>query len=647
MGRPESDDARRWRVTSLLLFALAIGILTGLGEWLFLAAQRLVTGRIVFLGRHAAWMKPLAEGLLFFGLAGLLVTIGSVWGRARSLRAVAFLGGTLGALGLLLLVPPLHWAARLVLALGIGVQFARLSARWLGPRERLARRVSIGVAAVPVALAIVWVAGSGVREGVRTARLADAAPDAPNVLLLILDTVRAHSLGLYGHDRPTTPVLERIAAQGARFDRAYAPSSWTLPSHASMFTGRLPHELTADWRRPLDATHPTLAEYFAERGYLTAGFVANMGYCGWETGLARGFQRYEDHPVSLRQLVVESSILGRVVNHPRVREWVGTDENFVRKSASDVNGRFLAWLESAASTERPFFAFLNFYDAHGPYQPPEPFRSRLASGEPRGRLSPLHRWNADPFGPVPDPETIRQEREAYEGSIAYLDHEIGRLVDELEARGRLDETILIITSDHGEEFGEHGVYDHGNSLYLEGLWVPLVIRYPPRAAPGRVVAHAVGLADLPATIVDLAELGASNPFPGASLAPRWDEGPGPMESGEASVVSGPPVDPRVATSEAPPSSGAILSEISRAPRLPDWFPVSRGDMKSLVNGSWHYILNGDGVEELYDLRRDPAERVDLAKGGEVIDVLADFRSMLALTTRASAATASQPSRNGR
>ncbi len=601
MGRPETDDSRKWRVTSLLLFALALGILTGLGEWLFLAAQRLVSGRIVFLGRHAAWMKPVAEGLLFLGLAGLLVTVGSVWGRARSLRAVAFLGAALGALSILLLVPPLHWAARLVLALGIGVQFSRLSARWLGARERVMRRVSIGLAVVPVALAFAWIVGSGVRERMRTARLADAAPNAPNVLLVILDTVRAHSLGLYGHDRPTTPELERIAGQGVRFDRAYAPSSWTLPSHASMFTGRLPHELTADWRRPLDATYPTLAEYFAERGYLTAGFVANMGYCGWETGLARGFQRYEDHPVSLRQLVVESTILGRIVNHPRVREWVGTDENFVRKRASDVNGRFLGWLESTASTGRPFFAFLNFYDAHGPYEPPEPFRSRLASGEPRGRLSPLHRWNADPFGPVPDPETIRQELEAYEGSIAYLDHEIGRLMDELAARGDLDETILVIASDHGEEFGEHGVYDHGNSLYLEGLWVPLVIRYPPRAPAGRIVDRPVGLADLPATIAELASPGEVHAFPGASLARAWTDG-------------------------APATVDPVLSEISRAPRLPEWFPVSRGDMKSVVDDRWHYILNGDGIEELYDLESDFRERVDLADRAEASEALARLRS---------------------
>ena len=119
--------------------------------------------------------------------------------------------------------------------------------------------------------------------------------NSPNVLLIVLDTVRADHLSLYGYERPTTPVLERLAKRGIRFDEARATAPWTLPSHASMFTGRWPHELGEKWMTPLRGNFPTLAEYLGDHGYATAGFVANVGYCSQETGLARGFTHYEDY----------------------------------------------------------------------------------------------------------------------------------------------------------------------------------------------------------------------------------------------------------------------------------------------------------------------------------------------------------------
>ena len=119
--------------------------------------------------------------------------------------------------------------------------------------------------------------------------------DPPNVLLITLDTVRADHLSLYGYGRPTSPVLERLARLGIRFDEARAPAPWTLPSHASMFTGRWHHELSVDWMTPLDKKYPTLAEYLGSRGYATAGFVANLFACSYDSGLSRGFTHYEDY----------------------------------------------------------------------------------------------------------------------------------------------------------------------------------------------------------------------------------------------------------------------------------------------------------------------------------------------------------------
>ena len=119
--------------------------------------------------------------------------------------------------------------------------------------------------------------------------------DPPNVLLIVLDTVRADRLSLYGYRRPTSPTLERLAKRGIRFDEARATAPWTLPSHASMFTGRWPHELDVNWHTPLGTKFPTLAEYLGSRGYATAGFVANVHYCSYEFGLDRGFTHYEDY----------------------------------------------------------------------------------------------------------------------------------------------------------------------------------------------------------------------------------------------------------------------------------------------------------------------------------------------------------------
>lgn len=603
----DSRGDHTWTAATILLLGAACGILTGFAEAAFLFLQHTVTGRMVFLGRHALWMKPVAEGVVFVSAGVLLLLLGRVWDRARSLSAVAFLYGLLATASVLLLIPPIHPIAKWILAVGVGAQAARLATRWLTTRARMVHRIAYALTGLTAAAVGLSVGRAAVSERAETAALPPAPSEAPNVILLMLDTVRAASMSLYGYDRPTTPELEVFAAQGARFDRAIAPAPWTLPSHASIFTGRQPHEMTADWRRPLDATYPTLAEHLAANGYLTAGFVANMGYVGWESGLSRGFTHYEDHPISLRQAIVESSLLRWLVNHPRVRYWVGSDENFVRKSAAQVNDGFLRWLDRPATDGRPFFAFLNYYDAHGPYQPPEPFRSALASGEPRSGLSPLHRWNSDPFGAPPTEVEIEQEREAYEASIAYLDSELGRLFAELERRELLANSVVIVVSDHGEEFGEHGVFDHGNSLYLEGLHVPLVIRYPEAVPAGQVIDGPVALTDLAATVLDLTDLDGTGLFPGRSLAAWWSEGAN--------------------------EPGPVLSEVSFAPGLPEWFPVSRGDMKSLVGARWHYIRNGDGVEELHDLISDPHEGVDVVGTEAAGDVTARLRRALTIMTQ--------------
>src|SRR5262249_28047954 len=197
--------------------------------------------------------------------------------------------------------------------------------------------------------------------------------------------VGAGHLDLHGYGRPTSPTLDELARQGIRFDRVQAASPWTLPSHASVFTGRWPHELSANWLTPLDGTYPTLAEFLGVRGYATAGFVANTLYCASDSGLARGFAEYRDfifpRLIPFKPAVlVERSVAGLQALEQFLEDRLDFDllrpavqhlwwlVHADRKDAAVVNREVLDWLSRRRQPERPFFAFLNYYDAHYPYQ---------------------------------------------------------------------------------------------------------------------------------------------------------------------------------------------------------------------------------------------------------------------------------------
>ena len=410
------------------------------------------------------------------------------------------------------------------------------------------------------------------------------------MLLITLDTVRAQSLSLYGYARPTTPQLERWATTGVRFERAFSTAPWTLPAHASMFTGRLPHETRANWLVPLDGTYPTLAEVLRQRGYVTAGFVANMTYCGEHSGLSRGFSHYEAAVVSPTEFVLSSALVRMVVNAHWFRRLIHSHQIFGRKDAAEVNSAFLRWLPRQGP--RPFFVFLNYFDAHEPYLPPPPFAVPSAArgwwedvSHTKDRSDYLDLWKMSP-------QQTQALREAYEGAIAYLDQQLGSLFDELHHRGVLDNTLVIVTSDHGEQFGEHRLYGHGNSLYSQALHVPLVLFLPRRVPAGLSIPEPVSLRDLPATVLDLIGVESAQPFPGHSLARYWESGNGTAHPG---------IEP-------------LLSEVSADSllTLQEWYALSKGDMQSLVFGGYHYIKNGDGSEEIYDLEHDPLEQYDIA-----------------------------------
>jgi hypothetical protein len=250
--------------TERLSLAFAAGMLTGWGETGLLLVKRFLRDRFITVGEHTFWMAPLADGLLFLLVAAFFLAATRGWNPARRDRSFAVLLVSLSLMTMLTLWGRFHPAATVLLSLGIALRLRG----FLAPR--LVRLQGAGRRAIPVMVLLVALAAGAVagERWWRERRHLTAAGDTsqPNVLLIILDTVRAFDLGLYGHERPTTPNLERWAQRGTVFDRALAPSSWTLPSHSGMFTGRWQTELSVRFSRRLDRSFPTLAEELNDRG---------------------------------------------------------------------------------------------------------------------------------------------------------------------------------------------------------------------------------------------------------------------------------------------------------------------------------------------------------------------------------------------
>jgi len=598
-GRVASPGA-----ATVLTVAAWLGLLTGFGEVVLLGIRRYVLHRFLFVGQEIVWAVPVADAVLFVILAGFFLILHRVApARIRLVHLVGFLTAV-GCFAWFLHYGPLHRVAALLLALGAGVQVGRM---W----NRASSRPLVLVSrTMPILLGLV-ILGAGAMAATHWWQRRQAAAMAPrpgeapvNVLLIVLDTVRAWSMSAYGYSRATTPTLAHWAEGGVRFSRAFSTAPWTLPSHASMFTGRWPHQLSADWLVPLDKKTPVLAEYFQSRGYLTAGFVANTLYCSYETGLSRGFQQYQDYRVTPGTVMLSSSLAKFFMDDRDL--W----HRLKRKDASQIDGEFLQWLDRRP-TGVPFFAFLNYFDAHDPYQPPAPYDTWFDS---TGRAEYLRVVNAATPARQWPSIAVTGAKNGYDGALAYLDSQLSRLFDELARRDLTGNTLVIVVSDHGEEFGEHGVYFHGNSLYRAAIQVPLIMVLPGKVPGGQVVDHPVSLRDLATTIVSLTGAGQSSPFPGKSLERFWD------------------------VERLTQPSDSLLSELNYTARLPANTPISRGPMKSLILDGSRLIRNGDGVNELYDFESDTLEARNLASDSASAITLVKLNEALGALLKPSSST---------
>lgn len=525
------------------------------------------------------------------------------------MSAALFLFSGLFFLKLLMLYGGLHWIAQLLLASGLALQ----TTRWLGPRLVRWRpffRLTLAAMIVQViALAGLSSYQQLAREAEALAQLPPSRPGAPNVLVITWDTVRADSLSLHGYSRKTTPHLEKWAKKGTWFKNAISPAPWTLPSHASMFTGHYPHELSCTWETPLDAAKPTLAEVLRDQGYLTAGFVANKLYASYEGGLDRGFVHYEDYAFAPSEFVNCSLFGKKFFESDPVRWTLNFYDLYGRKNAGNVNDAFFTWLDQQQQ-KRPFFAFVNYFDAHDTYQPPPAPLDQKFGPPPTTRENHyLIHWLWDDRIEYP-PEILELGERLYDSAIAYQDAQTGRLLEELNRRGLLDNTIVIITADHGEHFGEHGLYLHGQSLYRHLVHVPLVVLYPRQVSANTVVEEFVTLRDLAATVQDLAHPESKTILPGNSWSSLWN-----VSSKEKQCYNSPVMQ----TTYFKPA-WSLRPDHGRS-------PVASGSLISLFKGDKYYIkILETGKEEIYDFKQDPKEQHNLAALPEYRELLEEFRA---------------------
>ncbi len=435
--------------------------------------------------------------------------------RSPSWRALRWQIGLPLLLDLALLVPavtvPAFWLTKQVLQLdywgrwGIALMGVGLGSAWLllfallRTQEALwlfihrLRSVCFGVAGMALL-------GTGL--GAFSSGSKPPVPDGgPNILLISIDSLRRDHVGSYGYQRPTTPHLDKLAREGVRFDAAVSPTSWTLPSHVTLLTA-LPirvHQVHVSSQR-FTKQVLTLTEVLSQEGYATAGIVRGS-YLDAGYGFAQGFDHYDDYTV---------------LNRDRTKP----DGN----ATSPISLRLAnEWLDSWAASERPqpFFLFLHTWDVHFPYAPPHPYDTMFDPHYEGDIVASPYMRNRR-INPWMDPRDLEHVIALYDGEIRYTDDHLGRLFDSLQRLGVFDDTIIVVTSDHGDEFFEHGKKGHGQNLFDDVLRVPLVMRYPSKIPAGRVVKGQVRLMDVAPTILGLAGI-----EPPADFGYAGDDGPHP------------------------------------------------------------------------------------------------------------------------
>jgi len=441
--------------------------------------------------------------------------------------------------------------------------------------------------AAAVALAVtVWVAGDAPSLPQRGAAV-EPGDAALNVVLVTLDTVRADHLSLDGYWRDTTPYLQRRAADSLVFEQAYSASNLTLPSHASLFTGRYTTEHGAHFAtdrilgQALPERFDTLAERLQRAGYATYSVVANYPMLGRSHGLDQGFEYLDARgPRTVGARTEREMLRAGVI--ARLRERLGRVGAAAYRDASEIRAGAVEVLRHAAQDERPFLLFVNFMDTHFPYLPKPPYDARYGKHEP---YLDAAGYRALRSGLLAGTRAITEEERQglvsrYDGALAYVDAELERVLHTVSDLGLAERTLIVVTSDHGEALGDHELVNHGVSLFQDQVHVPLLIEAP--GLPARVDTTPLSQIDLLRTILDLAGVGAD-----------------PETHGQD--VAGDGTDRSPVVVEAFPESWIGQLDAERGLRERAW-----------IAGRLKLLRREDGAVRLFDVIADPAEQHDLS-----------------------------------
>jgi len=552
------------RSPTALLYAFNLHLLVGLALALL--------ARLVFWRASEIRFPPLVLGLIL--LVELAVVVPYWLTQASYTPPFYRLGGKL----LFSLYTVLGVLLALLLARLIAVRTR--TETWLSRARGAQGGLGIAIAIAALLLNAVFIVRAVPRPVAVTVRPEAAQMERPPVIFLLVDTLRRDHLSGFGYERPTSPRIDQLLAESYVFRAAQTPSTWTIPSVASLFTGLYPTShrmLTGTSLLPEEA--PLLAEHFRSYGYRTGAFVANQ-ILTHSNGYSAGFEHFfpSDAPWwTLRGTTAFERLATRLRRPGSVsRGW-------------RINVEALQWVR--LHQDEPLFAYVHYLDPHSPYLPMENDLAAVAPDAPGGIVEPprfhvfedqLERDDCRDWRCLEDPpEFTPRELEGmlarYDGEIHQTDRRIGDLLDELQALGILDRCHLVFLTDHGEEFGDHEGWYHGNSIYEEMIATPLAYRPPGGLAEQRIIERPTPMIDMPYTLCRL--LGLEIP---------------PLHQGREI--------PELLGQEPPAREVPVLTELP-----PTLFAVRAGDWKLVRRGP-----EGEPVWELYDLGDDPEERNDLA-----------------------------------
>lgn len=469
-------------------------------------------------------------------------------------------------------------------------------------------------------------------------------PTKPNILFIVLDTLRRDRLSIYGHGRNTSPEFDDFASQSTLFERAVSTAQWTVPSHASMFTGLYPstHQLT-EANRVLSGSYPTMAEILQADGYKTAGFCNNPLVGVLDHGLQRGFDDFYNYsgaapnrPFRTRKNGVMSAFSTRWRRFARMvsqqfaqQEWLfrlslypvftpiwTRTISYKGHTANSVDD-LIAYMSQHRTGNRdgqPLFTFLNLMGAHLPYRPPQSALDRIAPELRREKTAYrfMGHFNADAarWASPDDPPLLDWQRavidDFYDAEIAEQDIHVGRLLAYLKQSGALDDTMVIIAADHGEGHGDHEFFGHSFVVYQELVHVPLVIHYPERFPAGKRISTNISTRRIFHTVLET-----------AGLKPPVDEAdPNANVEGLSltrSLNGKPDTEGGLVFSEAFPPQTFLSVMRHRNPSLIDKLRLTQV-RRGVYEGQHKLTVVGSQVEGLYDVAQDPFETQDLYHG---------------------------------